>query len=56
MSLVLTEERNWWGSILTLHQQTLTTVPFDNTCGADEVSPEVAIGGVQDAGVYNERK
>jgi hypothetical protein len=27
------------------HQQTLTTIPFSNTCEADVVSPEVAIGG-----------
>jgi len=34
------------GSTLRVHQQTLTIVPFGNTCEADEVSPEVAIGGV----------
>jgi hypothetical protein len=33
------------GSALTTHQQALTTVPFGNTCKADAVSPEVAIGG-----------
>jgi hypothetical protein len=33
------------GSTLTTHQQTLTTGPFSNTCKADAVSPEVAIGG-----------
>jgi hypothetical protein len=44
------------GSTLTVHQQTLTTGPFGNTCEADEVSPEVAIGGLQDTGVYNQRK
>jgi hypothetical protein len=33
------------GSTLTVHQQALTTGPFGNTCGADAVSPEVAIGG-----------
>jgi hypothetical protein len=33
------------GSTLTTHQQALTTGPFGNTCGADAVSPEVAIGG-----------
>jgi hypothetical protein len=32
-------------STLTVHQQALTTDPFDNTCEANEVSPEVAIGG-----------
>jgi hypothetical protein len=30
--------------------------PFGNTCEADEVSPEVAIGGLQDTCVYNQRK
>jgi hypothetical protein len=29
-----------------MNQQALTTGPFGNTCEADEVSPEVAIGGV----------
>jgi hypothetical protein len=33
------------GSALTVHQQALTTGPFDNTCKVDEVSLEVAIGG-----------
>jgi hypothetical protein len=33
------------GSTLTTHQQALTTGPFGNTCEADAVSPEVAIGG-----------
>jgi hypothetical protein len=33
------------GSTLTMHQQTLTTGPFSNTCEADAVSPKVAIGG-----------
>jgi len=27
------------------HQQDLTTGPFENTCEADAVSPEVSIGG-----------
>jgi hypothetical protein len=44
------------GSTQTTHQQTLTTGPFGNTCEADEVSPEVAIGGLQDTCVYNQRK
>jgi hypothetical protein len=44
------------GSTLTTHQQTLTTGPFGNTCEADEVSPKVAIGGLQDTSVYNQRK
>jgi hypothetical protein len=30
----------------TMHQQTLTTDPFGNTCEANEVSPEVVEGGV----------
>jgi hypothetical protein len=33
------------GSTLTTHQQALTIGPFGNTCEADAVSPEVAIGG-----------
>jgi hypothetical protein len=31
-----------------VHQQALTTGPFKNTCEADAVSPEVAMGGLQD--------
>jgi hypothetical protein len=41
---------------LTMHQQTLTTMPFRNTCEAYEVSHEVEIGGLQDTCVYNQRK
>jgi hypothetical protein len=37
------------------HQKSLTIGPFDNICEADAVSPEVAIGGLQDIVVYNER-
>jgi hypothetical protein len=33
------------GSALTMHQQALTTGPFDNTCEADAISPKVAIWG-----------
>jgi hypothetical protein len=33
------------GSTPRAHQQALTTGPFGNTCEADAVSPEVAIGG-----------
>jgi hypothetical protein len=33
--------------------KTLTTAPFDNTCEADEVSPKVEAGGLQDSSVYN---
>jgi hypothetical protein len=44
------------GSMLTTHRQALTTGPFDNTCRADAVSPKVAIGGLQDIGVYNQGK
>jgi hypothetical protein len=33
------------GSVLTTHQQSLTTGPFGNTCKADAVSLEVAVGG-----------
>jgi hypothetical protein len=34
--------------------KTLTTDPFGNTCEADEVSPEVEAGGLQDSSVYNQ--
>jgi hypothetical protein len=33
------------GLSLIVHQQALITIPFRNTYEADEVSPEVAIGG-----------
>jgi hypothetical protein len=33
------------GSAPRAHQQALTTSPFGNTCKADAVSPEVAMGG-----------
>jgi hypothetical protein len=29
-----------------VHQQVLTTGPFENTCEVDTVSPEVAMGGL----------
>jgi hypothetical protein len=35
-------------------KKTLTNGPFGNTCEADEVSPEVEAGGLQDSGVYNQ--
>ena len=38
------------------HQQALTTGPFGNTCKANAVSPEVAMGGLQDKDVYNQRE
>jgi len=38
------------------HQQALTTGPFSNTCEADAVSPEVAMGGSQDRDVFNQRE
>jgi hypothetical protein len=44
------------GSNIIAHQQTLTTGPYNNTCEADEVSPKVVIGGLQDTSVYNQRK
>jgi hypothetical protein len=34
-------------------KKTLTTIHFGNTCEADEASPEVDAGGLQDVGVYN---
>jgi hypothetical protein len=42
------------GSAPRAHQQALTTGPFGNTCEADAVSPEVAMGGLQDRDVYNQ--
>jgi hypothetical protein len=34
--------------------KTLTTIPFGNTCEADEASPEVEARGLHDVGVYNQ--
>jgi hypothetical protein len=42
------------GSAPRVHQQALTTGPFGNTCEADAVSPEAAMGGLQDRDVYNQ--
>ena len=42
------------GSALRVHQQALTTGSFGYTCEADEVSPELALGGLQDRDVYNQ--
>jgi hypothetical protein len=39
-----------------VHQQALTTGPFDYTCEVDAVSPEEAMGGLQDRDVYNQGK
>ena len=36
------------------HQQSLTTGPFENTYEGDAVSPEVAMGGLQDRYVYSQ--
>jgi hypothetical protein len=33
-------------------KKTLNTIHFGNTCEADEASPEVDAGGLQDVGVY----
>jgi hypothetical protein len=44
------------GSNITTDQQTLITGPLGNTCKEDEVSPEVAIGELEETGVYNQRK
>jgi hypothetical protein len=42
------------GSTLQQHaNKTLTTNPFENTCEADEVSPEVEAGVVARLSVYN---
>jgi hypothetical protein len=42
------------GSAPRAHQQALTTGPFGNTCEEDAVSPEAAMGGLQDKDVYNQ--
>jgi hypothetical protein len=42
------------GSAPRVHQQALTTGPFGYTCEADAVSPEAAMGGLQDRSVYNQ--
>jgi hypothetical protein len=42
------------GSAPRAHQQALTTGPFGYTCEADAVSPEAAMGGLQDKDVYNQ--
>jgi len=42
---ILLAQGHTQGSSLIVHQQALTTGPFGNTCEADAVSPEVAIGG-----------
>jgi hypothetical protein len=44
------------GSTPRAHQQALTIGPFGNTYEADAVSPEVAMGGLQDKDVYNQRE
>jgi hypothetical protein len=44
------------GSTPRAHQQALTIGPFGNTYEADVVSPEVAMGGLQDKDVYNQRE
>jgi hypothetical protein len=42
------------GSASRAHQQALNIGPFGNTYEADAVSPEVAMGGLQDIDVYNQ--
>jgi hypothetical protein len=39
-----------------VHQQALTTDPLGYTCEADAVSPEAAMGGLQDRSFYNQRR
>jgi hypothetical protein len=43
------------GSSPRAHQQALTIGPFSNTCDADAVSPEVAMGELQETDVYKPR-
>jgi hypothetical protein len=51
---VLLAQGQTQGSTPRVHQQALTTGPFSNTCEADAVSPEAAMGGLQDRDVYNQ--
>jgi hypothetical protein len=44
------------GSAPRMHQQDLTTGPFDNTYEADAVSPKEDMRGLQDKDVYNQRE
>jgi hypothetical protein len=37
-----------------VHQQALTTGPFENTCEEDAVSLEAVMGGLQERDVYNQ--
>ena len=39
-----------------VHQQTLATGPFGNTCEVDAISPEAAMWGLQDRDVYNQKE
>jgi hypothetical protein len=43
-----------YGSTPRVCQQALTIVPFGNTYEADAVSPEAAMGGLQDRDDYNQ--
>jgi hypothetical protein len=53
--VVLLAQGQTQGSMLNnCTNKTPTIDPFDNTCEAGEVSPEVEAGGLQDAGVCNQ--
>jgi hypothetical protein len=55
-NLFLLAQGQTQGSAPRVHQQALTTGPFRNTCEADAVSPEVAMRGLQDRDVYNQKE
>jgi len=44
------------GSAPRPHQQALTIGPFKNTCEEDATSPKVAMRGLQDKDVYNQKE
>jgi hypothetical protein len=49
-------QRQTQGSAPRVHQQALTTSPFNNTCKEDVVSPKEFMRGLQDIDVYNQRE
>jgi hypothetical protein len=53
MELVLAQGHTQ-GSTPRAHQQALTTGPFGYTCEVDAVSPEAAMGGLEERSVYNQ--
>jgi hypothetical protein len=51
--LMLAQGQTQGSTLQQCTNKTLTTGPFGNTCEADEVSPEVEAGGLQDSDVCN---